>query len=173
MPDTLTMRAAGLGAISGLRSLSGPAFVSRAASRGHLDLEGTPLAFLGSPRLSKALLVTALAEVVGDKLPATPSRTALPPLLGRAASGALVGAALFAPDGRRAATGAAVGSSAAVAAAFAGERLRALVGEKTRLPDPAIALAEDAIVLTVGARLLQSGDAQPPKRFRVFRTESR
>jgi len=145
----------GLGAISGLRSTSGPAFVSRSASRGGLDLGGTRLAFLGSRRLSKALLVMALGEFVGDKLPTTPSRTALPPFLGRAASGGLVGAALFVSEGRRATTGAALGSSAAVAAAFAGERLRALLVEKINLPDPAVALAEDAVVLLVGYRSLR------------------
>jgi len=148
-------RALGLGAISGLRSMSGPALVSRAAAAGRLPLGGTALAFLGSPRVSKALLVAALGEVIGDKLPMTPSRTSPPPLLGRAASGALVGAALFVSEGCRAAPGAVVGSSAAVAAAFAGERLRALAGEKTGLPDPVLALVEDAVVLLGGPRLLK------------------
>jgi uncharacterized membrane protein len=149
-------RALGLGAISGLRSLSGPAFVSRAASRGDLDLDGTILAFLGSPRISKALVLMELGELVGDKLPATPSRTSPPPLLGRAASGALVGAAVFVSEGRRATTGAALGSTAAIAGAFAGERLRALAVEKTGLPDPVVALAEDATVLLVGLRSLRN-----------------
>ena len=148
-------RALGLGAISGLRSLSGPAFVSRAASRGDLNLDGTFLAFLSSPRLSKALVLMELGELVGDKLPATPSRTSPPPLLGRAASGALVGAAVFVSEGRRATTGAALGSTAAIAGAFAGERLRALAVEKTGLPDPVVALAEDATVLLVGLRSLR------------------
>jgi uncharacterized membrane protein len=149
-------RALGLGAISGLRSLSGPAFVSRAASRGDLNLDGTLLAFLSSPRLSKALVLIELGELVGDKLPTTPSRTSPPPLLGRAASGALVGAAVFVSDGRRATTGAALGSSAAIAASFAGERLRALTVEKTGFPDPVVALAEDATVLLVGLRSLRN-----------------
>jgi uncharacterized membrane protein len=148
-------KALGLGAISGLRSMSGPALLSRAAANGNLSLDGTALSFLGSPRVSKTLLAMALGELVVDKLPATPSRTALPPLLGRAASGTLVGAALFASNGRRAAAGAALGSSAAVAAAFAGERLRTLVGEKTGLPDPVVALAGDAIVVLGGLRLLK------------------
>ena len=143
-------RALGLGAISGLRSLSGPAFVSRAASRGDLDLDGTIFAFLGSPRIAKALVLMELGELVGDKLPATPSRTSLPPLLGRAATGALVGAAVFVSEGNRATTGAALGSTAAIAAGFAGERLRALTVEKTGLPDPIVALAEDAAVLLIG-----------------------
>jgi uncharacterized membrane protein len=150
-------KALGLGAISGLRSLSGPALLSRAATNGNFSLDRTALSFLGAPRVSKTLLVLALGELVVDKLPATPSRTALPPLLGRAASGALVGAALFASDGRRAAAGAALGSSAAVAAAFAGERLRVFVGEKTGLPDPVVALAGDVIVLLGGLRLLKDG----------------
>ena len=148
--------AIGLGAISGLRSLSGPAFVSRAASRGRLDLEGTPFAFLGSSRLSKALVVMELGELVGDKLPMAPSRTSLPPLLARAVSGAVVGVAVFVSEGRRAATGAALGSSAAIAAAFAGERLRVLAAEKSGLPDPVVALAGDATVLLVGLRSLRN-----------------
>jgi uncharacterized membrane protein len=151
-----TSSALGLGAISGLRSLSGPAFVSRAASRGDLNLDGTFLAFLSSPRLSKALVLMELGELVGDKLPATPSRTSPPPLLGRAASGALVGAAVFVSEGRRATTGAALGSSAAIAASFAGERLRALTVENTGLPDPVVAFAEDATVLLVGLRSLRN-----------------
>jgi uncharacterized membrane protein len=149
-------RALGLGAISGLRSLSGPAFVSRAASREDLDLDDTIFAFLGSPRVSKALVLMELGELVGDKLPAIPSRTSPPPLLGRAASGALVGAAVFASEGRRATTGAALGSTAAVGAAFAGEWIRALVVEKTGFPDPVVALAEDATVLLVGRRSLRN-----------------
>jgi uncharacterized membrane protein len=147
-----TIEAATLGAISGLRSTSGPAFLSRAASKGRIPLDSTPLAFLGSPLVSKALLVAMAGELVGDKLPTTPSRTALPPLLGRAASGGLVGAALSASQERSVLGGVLVGAGAAVAAAFAGERLRALAVEKTGAPDPLVALAEDALVLTLGSR---------------------
>ena len=145
-------RALALGAISGLRSASGLAFVGRAASRGDMDLGGTPLAFLGSPRLSKALTVAQLGEMIGDKLPAVPSRMRSMPLLGRAASGGLVGAAAFLSEDRRAATGTILGSSSAIVAAFAGEKLRAIVGRKTGLPDPLVAVAEDAVVLLVGSR---------------------
>ena len=142
-----------LGAISGLRTLSGPAFVSRAASRGYLRLDGTPLGFLSSPRLSTVLITMALGELAGDKLPTTPSRTALPPLLGRAVSGGLVGAALFASEGRRVPAGAILGAASAVTAAFVGERLRAVAGERTGVPDPLV--AEDAVVVAVGAYSLR------------------
>jgi uncharacterized membrane protein len=145
-------KALALGAISGLRSASGPAFVGRAASRGDMDLEGTYFAFLGRPRLSKALTLAQLGETVGDKLPATPSRTGWPPLLGRAVSGGLAGAAVFLSGGGRATTGAILGSAAAVAAAFAGENLRAVVVSASGLPDVGVAVAEDAVVLVVGSR---------------------
>ena len=150
-------KALGLGAISGLRSASGPAFVSQAANRGVLELDGTRLAFLGSPRVSKALLLMALGEFVGDKLPMAPGRTTLPPLLVRAASGGLVGAALFVAEGRRAVTGAALGAPTSVAAAFAGEGLRVFVGRKTGVPNLFVALAEDAVVVLVGSSSLRNG----------------
>ena len=73
------------------------------------------------------------------------------PILGRAASGGLAGAAMFVAEDRRATTGAALGASAAVAAAFAGESLRSLAGQTTGLPDPAVGLAEDALILVVGS----------------------
>jgi len=117
-----------------------------------MDLGGTPIAFLGSPLLSKALTTAQLGEMIGDKLPFAPGRTKLKPLLGRAASGGLAGAAAAISEDRRAATGILVGSSAAVVAAFWGEALRAIVGRQTRLPDPVVAVAEDAVVLLVGSR---------------------
>ena len=135
--------------------MSGPAFLSRAASHGHLDLEGSPLDFLASPHLSNVLVLTAFGEIVADKLSIAPSRTSPPVLLWRAASGGLVGAASFASDGRRTTTGVVLGSSAAIVAAVAGEWLRAMVSRKTGLPDPVAALAEDAVVLVVGSRALR------------------
>ena len=143
----------GLGAISGLRSMSGPASVSRATRDGRISVEGTRLAFLASPRVAAVLTIFQAGELVGDKLPFTPSRTALPPLLGRAAAGALVGAAVS--EGERPVANALLGAGAAVAAAFAGENLRAALGSRTGLPDPPLAVAEDAVVLVVGARLLR------------------
>jgi uncharacterized membrane protein len=67
-----------------------------------------------------------------------------------------VGAAVFVSEGRRATIGSALGSTAAIAASFAGEQLRALTVEKTGLPDLVVALGEDAIVLLVGLRSLRN-----------------
>ena len=150
-----TLKVVGLGAVSGLRSMSGPASVARAARDGRISLEGTRLSFLASPRVATLLTVLQAGEIVGDKLPATPSRTSLPPLLGRAGSGALVGAAVS--GGGRSVAGALIGAGSAVAAAFAGEQLRGIIGQKTGSPDTLLAVVEDAIVLTAAARLLRGG----------------
>ncbi len=145
-----------MGAITGLRSTAGPAALSRSVADGRVEgLEGTPFAILGSPRVSTVLRLMEIGEMVVDKLPVTPSRTLPPPLLGRMASGALVGAALFASENRRSLVGGALGAAAALAAAYAGERLRLQAAEKLGMPDPLIALLEDGLVLLAGARLLR------------------
>jgi uncharacterized membrane protein len=146
----------GLGAISGLRSMAGPAAVSRAAANGSLDnLEGTPFAALGSPVVSWALKTMAVGELIVDKLPVAPSRTSVPPLLGRAASGAFVGAVLFASAERPAKVGAALGVLSALAGAYAGERLREFISERVGMPDPVVALIEDGFILICRSRLLR------------------
>jgi uncharacterized membrane protein len=155
LPDTVA-RVLGLGAIAGFRSTAAPATLSRAVSDGRIDgLEGTPFAILGSPGVSTALRIMEIGELVVDKLPVTPSRTSPPPLLGRMGSGALAGAALFASEQRRAAAGGALGAAAALASAYAGERLRLQAAEKLGVPDPVVALLEDGLVLLAGARLLR------------------
>jgi uncharacterized membrane protein len=155
LPDTVT-RVLGMGAITGLRSTAGPAALSRAISDGRIEgLEDTPFSALSSPGVSTALQLFEIGEILVDKLPVTPSRTAPPPLLGRMASGGLVGAALFASENRRAAVGGALGAAAALAGAFAGEQLRSQVAEKLGVPDPVFALLEDGLVLLAGSRLLR------------------
>ncbi len=155
MPDTVT-RALGMGAIAGFRTMASPAALSRAVSDGRIEgLEGTPLSVLGSSRASKMLRMFEIGEMLVDKLPITPSRTSLPPLLGRAASGAFVGAALFASENRRPAVGGALGAAAAVVSAYAGERLRLQAAERLAIPDLVVALLEDGVVLLAGARLLR------------------
>ena len=101
------------------------------------------------------LRIFEIGELIVDKLPVTPSRTSPPPLLGRMASGALVGAALFASEDRDTAVGGLLGAAAALASAYAGESLRVRAAQRLGVPDPFVALIEDAIVLIAGARLLR------------------
>ena len=152
----VTFRAASLAAIAGLRTAAAPALLSRAVRRGDVGgLQDTPFAALGSPKVSTALRLMMIGEMVADKTPFVPSRTSPPALLGRALSGALVGATLFVSEGRRGTSGAALGALCAVAAAYAGERLRVKGTEKLGLPDLALAFVEDRIVLFGGTRLLR------------------
>src|SRR5690242_20378670 len=82
------------GASVGLRSLTAPAAVSWAAHAGHLKLKNTPLAFLGYRATPYVLTALAVAELVVDKLPGTPSRKAPAGVAARLSMGALCGAAL-------------------------------------------------------------------------------
>jgi uncharacterized membrane protein len=155
LPDTVT-RVLGMGAIAGFRSMAAPATLSRAVSEGRIEgLEDTPFAILGSPGISTALRMMEIGEFIVDKLPVTPSRTSPPPLLGRAASGGLVGAALFASENRHSLVGGALGGAAALASAYAGERLRQQAAEKLGLSDSVVALLEDSLVVLAGSRLLR------------------
>jgi uncharacterized membrane protein len=71
------------------------------------------------------------------------------------ASGALVGAALFASEDRGQAVGGILGAVAALASAYAGESLRVQTAQRLGVPDPLVALLEDGLVLLAGARLLR------------------
>ena len=155
----LLWRTLGLGAISGMRSMAAPAILSRAVERGDLDgLENTPFAAFGSPRVSTVLRMFEIGEMLVDKLPVmVPSRTSPPPLLGRAVTGAVAGAALFASGGRRIATGGVLGGASAVAGRLrdAAAHVRGRVAERLGVPDPIVALLEDGLVLFGGASLLR------------------
>ena len=144
-------------ALSGLRSMAPPALLARAIRRGDVpDPKGTPYEILG--RLSPLLQILMIGEMVGDKTPFIPSRTSTGPLVGRAASGALVAAALRASGGRGGKGSAALlGALSAMAAAFAGENLRAQGAQRIGAPDLALALLEDGLVLYAGTRLLRRG----------------
>lgn len=142
-----------LGVLTGSRSMT-PAAVLAAhhdspALRG--DWRDWPV--FGSPVGRGLVVVAALGELLGDKSPKAPPRTTPMALAGRAAFGAVVGAALgtTARGGAHRLQGALLGATGAVVGSVLGLRARALVGEVTGLPDPVVALAEDA--LAVGGSL--------------------
>ena len=112
----LLLLAFALGAAAGLRSMTPPAVVAWAGRLGHLDLEPTPLAFLGSAALAWLLAAAALGELVADKLPFTPSRTRPGPLVARLVTGTISGAALAAGAGGSLSGGAIAGALGALAA---------------------------------------------------------
>jgi uncharacterized membrane protein len=122
--------ALGIGLVTGLRSMTGPAVVCWAAHLGWLDLEGSRVAFMGSTPATYAFSAAALGELIADKLPFIPNRTSPGPLFGRAILGALSGAALCVAASRSSAAGALLGGAGGLAGAFAGYRARARSGEE-------------------------------------------
>jgi uncharacterized membrane protein len=148
-----TFETLALGTVAGLRSMAAPALLSRAIRRGDLKAPNFPA--LGSPKVSTTLTLLMIGEMIGDKTPFVPSRTSVPPLLGRALSGALVGAVLFLDAERHPVSGAVLGGLFAVAAAYIGETLRAKGAEKLGVPDLILGLLEDGVVLFGGSRLLR------------------
>ncbi len=83
-----------IGVVAGLRTMAAPAAVSWAAHLGRIDLSESWLAFLGYGWTPWILTALAAFELVGDKLPSTPSRKAPMQFGARLVSGALAGAAL-------------------------------------------------------------------------------
>ena len=73
----------GIGIVAGLRSLTAPAVVAWGAHLGWLNLHGSPLAFMGSTTAVAIFSLLAIGELVVDKLPTTPKRTAPVGLIAR------------------------------------------------------------------------------------------
>jgi uncharacterized membrane protein len=144
----------GIGLVTGLRSMTGPALVCWAAHLGWLNLEGSRLAFMESTVATYTFSALALGELVADKLPFIPNRTSPGPLFGRVVLGALSGAALCISTGYSSALGAIVGGAGGVVGAFAGYRARAVLVKSSGLPDWAIALLEDLVAVGGGFLLV-------------------
>jgi uncharacterized membrane protein len=142
-----------MGVIAGMRSMSAPAFTSSYLAQKHSkQLADSPFSLMGSPQVAKVLKVATLGEMVADQLPGIGARTAPGPLVARALSGALCGAAICTAEGERAEVGALAGALSAIGSAYAFYHLRRELGESQKIPDAALGLTEDAIVL--GGRFL-------------------
>jgi uncharacterized membrane protein len=80
-----------IGLFAGLRSLTPPAAVAWAVHLGWLKL-ARPLSLIGSLPAVIILSLLALTELILDKLPNTPNRTAPPGLIARIVTGGFTGA---------------------------------------------------------------------------------
>jgi uncharacterized membrane protein len=120
--------AAVLGGVSGMRTFMAPAAL---ALRGRLARNPG----------RHALLATAAGELAADKHPAIPDRVGPPALAGRVTSGAVSGGTVAGVPG------AALAAGIALAAAAASFRVRAELA--TKVPDPLLGAAEDALALSL------------------------
>ena len=142
-----------IGVLAGLRAMTPPLLVARAVSQDELAPEG-PLANIGSPKSLRGLVLAAAVELVGDKLPMTPSRTERRGVVARLFTGGLSGACM-APRGL-AAQGALAGACGALLGCFGGARLRLLLPKALHLPDFPVALLEDAVCIGGSLAVLQA-----------------
>jgi uncharacterized membrane protein len=124
------IRAASVGAAAGLRSLTAPAAV-----------------FGANKRWRTILAVLAAGELIGDKLPQTPSRLLPPALIFRAIAGGVCGGEVAMRGHGWRALGIAAGTLAALSAAYVGYSLRRNLTEVRKLPGVPTAAVEDAIAL--------------------------
>jgi uncharacterized membrane protein len=147
MSTTLLLFSFLLGCMVGLRSLSAPAVICWGAHLGWLNFAGTRLAFIGHRWMLILFTLLALFELVIDKLPKTPARTAPRGLIARILFGGLCGAALAVSAGATLWLGVIVAVIGALAGTFGGYNLRHALDTKAHLPDLGVGLAEDAVAI--------------------------
>ena len=141
--------AVGIGIIAGLRSLTAPAAVAWAAHLGALNLHGSPFVFMGSTTAVAIFSLLAIGELVTDKLPRTPRRTALAPLLARIIMGGLCGACLCVAAGKSLAAGALLGGAGGLIGAFAGYQIRKRLVNNLHIKDILVAICEDLVAIAL------------------------
>ena len=129
--------AGAFGAVSGSRSMLGPALVARAVS---------------SSPLAQILSYLAAGEMAADKLPTIPARTDTLPLFGRIVSGAIVGASVCS-HGQRVAC-ALTGAAGALVAAYALTAGRRIAAQR-QIPNAVAGAFEDVLALGAGLWLVR------------------
>ncbi len=140
-----------IGIVAGLRAMTAPAAIAWGAHLGLLNLKGSLVAFMGFAWTPWILTVLALAELVTDQLPTTPSRTVPIQFGTRILSGALCGAAIGVSGGSLWMGGLA-GGVGAVIGTLGGRAARSWLAGKFGKDRPA-AIIED-IVAIGGAALI-------------------
>ena len=145
-----------IGVVAGLRAMVAPAALSWAAWFGWLHVSDSWLAFLGWGFMPWLLTLLALAELVLDQRPATPSRKVPAQFGTRLVSGAICGAALMMAldlntahlsPGEMATEGLVAGLLGAVAGTLGGAEARAWLAGRFRRDSPGALLEDAAAVL--------------------------
>jgi uncharacterized membrane protein len=150
-PSVIYVLALLLGVVAGMRAMMAPAAVAWATHLGRLDLAGSWLNFFAHPAAVWILSGLALAELVTDQLPRTPSRRVPIQFGTRIVSGGLCGAAVAFAAGPLW-LGALAGVIGAVIGTLGGSAARAALARRFGKDRPA-ALIEDAVAI-VGALIV-------------------
>jgi uncharacterized membrane protein len=137
--------ALGIGIVAGLRSLTAPAIVAWGVHLSWLNLHGSPLAFIGSTAAVAILSVLAIGELIADKLPMIPKRTAPAPLMARVVTGGVCGVCLCAAAGKSLLVGTLLGGIGGIVGAFLGYSMRRRLD--LHIKDLVVAVCEDSIAV--------------------------
>ena len=135
-----------IGFFAGLRSLTAPAATAWTVYLGWLKLD-RPLALMGSVPAVAIFTVLAMVELVADKLPRTPSRTAPPGLIARIVMGGLTGACIAAGGAQEIYLGALLGAIGGVVGCFAGYQARTRLVQLLGVRDLYVAVIEDLVAI--------------------------
>ena len=135
-----------IGFFTGLRSLTPIAVVAWGAHIKRLLLPSS-LAWIGNIWVVGLFALGALGELIADKLPKTPSRTAPPGLIARIVMGSLCGACIAAAGGQSLAIGIALGLAGALAGTYGGYQARTRIVKALGTPDYIVAVFEDIIAI--------------------------
>jgi uncharacterized membrane protein len=136
------------GILTGLRALTPIAIATLAAHFNFLKVQ-YPLAWVGSIIAVIIFVLAAIAELVADKLPSTPSRTAPPGMISRILMGGLTGACLASAALAGLSLGALLGICGAVIGAYGGYQLRTRLVKALGAPDYVVAVGEDLLTICV------------------------
>lgn len=148
-PTGVYLRAGLLGFVTGLRSMT-PLALLNWTKRIGIDADSTMDKVLDAPASRVVSSMLAVGELVGDKLPTSPSRLSVGPFLGRLVIGAVVGATICQRSHLSPYVGAAIGATAASAGSAAGYYGRKNLNKVKFVPDFVWAGAEDLLALGLG-----------------------
>ncbi len=130
-------RATWLGFVTGLRSMTPAALLAWTSEA-------------PSPALTGLTGFLAIGEIIGDKLPMTPSRLNSGPLIGRIVFGAGAGALVSRRFNQPLLQGAIRGAIGAAAGSVVGYAYRSLATQGLDIPNVVAALVEDGVAIVVG-----------------------
>jgi len=142
-----------IGVVAGLRSLTAPAVVAWAGFLGWINLQHTWASWMANIITVVILSVLAVGELVNDKLPKTPARTAPPIFAARLITGGFSGAVIGAAW-HWTFTSLGAGVIGAVLGTLGGYHARKALVAVRHGQDLPIALLEDAVAILGGFAIL-------------------
>lgn len=142
---------AGLGALTGLRTMAGPAVAAQILMHTGVGVDAGPAErWWTNPVTAVCTGVSAVAESIADKHPRIPSRLEVPPLAARVASAGFAAVLVTRSWRRPALLSALVAVGSALGTAGVVTRLRRYASTKLGVPSAAFGLLEDVAILFGG-----------------------